>query len=129
MSLQAENQWSKRKFLEHSVSILGEAWSLENFWEIFSISLDYPHASAHPKNPSFLTVPTHIPITLSTRQVILQMLPVFWKLWLHRPRTLDYWNLYVLTPSFHTHPEKVLHRNDGDCLSKNVILRVDTASC
>lgn len=104
MSLQAENHWSKGKFLEHSVSILGEAWSQQNFWEIFSISLDYPHASARPKNPSLLTVPTHIPITLNTRQVTLQMLPVFWRLWLHRPRTLDHWNLYVLTPSFHSYP-------------------------
>ena len=36
---------------------------------------------------------------------------------------------YVSTPPFHSHPWKVLRRDDGDCLSKKVILGVDGAPC
>ena len=79
------------------MSIPGEAWSQQNLQEIFSISLDYPHASACRRDPSLLTVPTHVPIALNTRQITLQMLAVFWMLWLSRARTLDHWNLCVNT--------------------------------
>lgn len=106
----------------------GKAWSQQNLQEIFSISLDYPHASACHRDPSLLTVPTHVPVALNTRQITLQMLAVFRCFGFPEPEP---WIIgtYVSTPPFHSHPWKVLRRDDGDCLSKKVILRVDGAPC